>query len=64
MRDDDTLLWLTLITKGGFICRSKMLKIPVISLEDPLVSNFSFIFILYIRQEVALAPEKGLLVVQ
>jgi len=37
-----------------------MLEIFVISLEDPfVVSNFSFIFILYIRQEVAMAPEKS-----
>lgn len=49
---DDTFLCLILVTKGGFICRSKMLEIFVISLEDPsVVSNFSFIFILYIRQE-------------
>ena len=36
MRGDDTLLCLILVTKGGFICRSKMLEIFVISLEDPL----------------------------
>lgn len=38
-----------------------MLEILVISLKDPffLVFNLILIFILYIKQEVAMAPEKS-----
>lgn len=45
VRDDDTVLCLKLVTEGGFICRSKMLEIFVISLEDPFAVSILVSFL-------------------